>query len=463
MGRRLAAVKRAGAMADISKKRSVCAKFLTSSYGMLCKVTIKCACKGGKWMRRPVRTMLQVLLTLLAFAFCALPKDALAADPAVLPVEVTGGSLADAIAANPTAGVFNVTGSAVSGCNIAGGITVNVSGGMDFNGCTNAGVLNVTGAVGGDFYNTGTVSGANKCGGTIYKMAGTVTGGGTVRIPGPAMSNVTQVRYADGSSESAKYLGGTLWTLDGRSVQYLVINDYVCTPDGARLAYSITYKYNNVSQSAMTLDTKKYPTTYYVKATGQDLVPEAPDTEVDYLFAGWYCKALGYDENNLQKTVSIDADKGGNLTLISWWTEAPGHNEGKANATTGMTAGGGTARSATSAGGAIGTLTGLLATEASEEEAEEAEEAVVDFASGSTSGVRIRTANNVQRHSFTDARSNEDIQAMAASKSASKRFPWQWVGAGLGAALTLLAVVLAFRRRFLDRDQATLEKLNIRD
>ena len=312
-------------------------------------------------------------------------------------------------------------------------------------GCLNAGTLSVNGgALTGKIYNTGSISGGS---------------GYSVRVKGPAVSGVSEVRYASGS-ESPDYKDNCIWIPQGETVLHLVIGEYLCTPSGGRYAYSITYKYNNSNQSAMQLDTKKYPTQYYVKVVEQ-VIPAAPDTEIDYVFRGWHCAALGYDENNLQSALAIPAEIGGNLTLLSWWTDSPGHNEGKTGASAGMSAGGGTAGGISAGGGLSGAIAELLPAETTEEDDEaDTQDAIIDYSTGAQGGVRVRNANATTRHSFSDAA--DDIEARASMRQ-QKHFPWQWVGVGLGGALILLSITLTVRRRLRERNEATLRKLHIKD
>ena len=82
---------------------------------------------------------------------------------------------------------------------------------------------------------------------------------------------------------------------------------------------------------------------------------------------------------------------------------------------------------------------------------------------GQNGGMRVRTASSVQRHTFTSTQSSEDIEALANSRRSASRFPWQWIGVGLGGALILFALFVSIRRRLNERNAATLEKLNIHD
>ena len=400
-------------------------------------------------IRHSIRTLLTAAA--LALAVCALPGEARAE------TEVSSGRLGDFIGTDVA---FTITGN-VTGCDIPANVTVTVSGGsLLMEGCTNAGALIAGGGtVTGDFFNTGTVIGGGRCSGTIYNTGS--ADGGNVRVPGPAISGVSSVIYADNAQEDADYKGGTLWIPNGKSVRYLIIGGYICTPEGARQSFGITYLYNNHSQSVMRLDTKKYPATYYLMEADQT-IPAAPDSEVGYAFSGWYCSALGYDESHLQKSLIIPGGTKGNLTLVSWWAESPGRNEGKSGSTTGMASGGGMAGSGASTGGASGTGsagTGLLADASGETEDSGSESAVTNVLT-ETTNMRVRTASATTRHTF--AHTDGDVMARASARQ-QKRFPWQWAGIIAGGALILFAAGWTIRRKYRERNEATLQKLNIRD
>lgn len=336
-------------------------------------------------------------------------------------------------------GPFRVVGETAA-CTIPSGATVEIT----------------TGKINGSFFNSGALTGATDANcGTIYDYTNTVISG-TVRVQGSGVSGASEVRFYSGASESADYQNGILWIPRGQSIQYLIINDYVCTPDGGKIQYSITYLYNNTAQSAMKLDAKKYPATYCVMTVDQT-IPEAPDTEVDYVFAGWYCKILGYEETNLVKTLTIPANRGANLTLLSWWTKSPGHNEGKQGASSGM-AGGMSGGGSGGVTGAMSAAAGLLSTDDEDEDDEDT--ALVDYSASQGGGMRVRNASSTTRHTFDNA--SGDITARANART-QRRFPWQWIGVGLGGALILFAAGVTVRRRLNERNEATLEKLNIHD
>lgn len=381
---------------------------------------------------------------LVAVVFLTMPGAALAAG-----VAVPGGSLATAISENPGVTEFEITGT-VSGCDIPSGYTITVASGgvLDMTGRTNKGTLAVVGKVTGNFYNDGTLSGSGNCTGTVY-------------VKKSAASGASEVIFTNNQREAANYAAaGILWVPSGWEIAYLVIGSYLCTPSGGRLQYSITYKYNNASQSAMTLDTKKYPDTYCVMVTDQT-IPAPPDTEIDYVFAGWYCQALGVTEANLQKTLTIPAGISGNLTLYSYWTESEGHNANMANPSGGMSAGGGMGSFGSMGGGGGRTGQSSAANSLLTQTEEKTETTpVTNLLTGTQNGVRVRTAKSTSKHSFTSP--TGDVEARANQRQTSQ-FPWQWLGAGLGGALALTALIWTLRRRLAQRDAATLEKLNIHD
>lgn len=381
---------------------------------------------------------------LVAVAFLAMPGIALAAG-----VAVPNGSLATAISENPGVTEFEITGS-VAGCDIPSGYTITVASGgvLDMAGRTNKGALAVNGKVTGNFYNDGTLSGGGNCTGTVY-------------VQKSAASGASKVIYDNGDEANANYASASaLWVPSGREIKYLVIGSYLCTPAGGKMQYSITYKYNNGAQSTMSLDTKKYPANYCVMVTDQT-IPAPPDTEIDYVFAGWYCEALGVTETNLAKTLTIPAGISGNLTLYSYWTESEGHNANMANAGNGMSAGGGMGSFGSMGGGGSrsGQSSGNNSLLTQSEEKTETN-TVTNLLTGTQNGVRVRTASSTTKHTFSSTAG--DVEARANQRQ-TKRFPWQWVGVGLGGTLALTALIWTVRRRLAQRDAATLEKLNIHD
>lgn len=385
------------------------------------------------------------LALVIALAFLLFPHVARADDPPVTDKNnLPYAGLEEAIRTGESP--FTVIGETAA-CTIPSNVTVEIA---------------ASGKIDGDLFNYGTLTGVSdtNCG-TIYDYTGNVTGG-KVRVAGSAVSGASEVRFLSGASETADYQNGILWIPRGTSIQYLIINDYVCTPNGGRIQYAITYLYNNTAQSAMKLDTKKYPATYCVKTVDQT-IPEAPDTEVDFVFAGWYCKILGYEETNLQKTLVIPANRGADLTLLSWWTESPGHNEGRQGASGGMAGGMAGGMSGSGSGGLSGGIRAMadtLTNDDNKDEDNEAAAVLTDYSASQGGGMRVRNASSTTRHTFDSAQN--DVEARANAR-AQKRFPWQWVGAGLGGALILLAIGVTVRRKMRERNEATLEKLHIRD
>ena len=420
-------------------------------------------------MRDMVRTGMVIikgrlpLLGLLAgLAICltlvAAPRRALAAEAVTVPGDYE--SYSQAVDDGKTNIILTNGGSGIS---IASGITVTVSGGrLDMSGCTNAGTLSTSGSgtITGDFLNTGTVSGS--CTGIIYNTGS--ASGGTVYVLASASAIASASGYIEGGVNGTAYYdlaayGGGYWIPQGRRIDYLIINGYICTADGGKIAHNITYLYNNATQSAMQLDTSAYPAVYYVKMDSQD-IPAPPDTEVDYVFAGWYCMALGYDETNLQKTLTIPGGTSGDLTLISYWTESKGHNQGLSRATTGMTAGGGMSGGG-GMGSAMGAATSALSAFLNGDDEEDEEEAVVSLVSN-TGSMRVRTATATTRHSIIND-AGLDVQALASQSQRSSRFPWQWVGIGLGAAVAIAWLGYLIKKRNMEKTAAIYEKLNIHD
>lgn len=405
---------------------------------------------------RLLRNLAATLAAIAAFGLLlCLPLRAALAE-----TEIPDGGSLGAFIGQDTA--FVVKSGSVAGCDIPAGVTVTIAGGtLDMDGFLNAGTITVAGgALSGRIYNAGAIAGGS---------------GYSELVPGSAVSGAGTVVFSDGGYAAADYKGGILWIPKGTSIAYLIINDYVCQPNGERVVCSISYRYRNADSSPMSLDAKTFPASYHPRFNASPLtIPKAPDTEVDYVFSGWACDALGVDETNMQTTFTIPAGTIGNLTLVSCWTFQNGHNENLGNATTGMTSGGtvgGTGSGASgSTGGASGGVGGALsailgaedsaASDADTDTSLAADDTVTNLLTGSQGGMRVRNASSVTRHAFTGEA--DDIEARASARQ-QKRFPWQWVGAGAGGALLLFAAGLTIRRRLRARNAATLEKLRIYD
>ncbi len=409
-----------------------------------------------------IKERIPTLLGLVAglavcLALMAAPNRALADGAVTVPGDYD--SLSEAIGANET-NITLLNGG--SGTSIPSGTAVTVAGGtLDMSGATNAGILSTSGgSIGGDFLNTGTVSG--NCTGIIYNLGS--ASGGTVYVPANASAIGSASGYIQGSVNGTAYYdiqtyGGGYWIPSGRQVNYLIINGYICTTSGSKLAHSITYLYDNTNQSAMQLNANTYPTSYFVMMDDQT-IPAPPDTEVDYVFAGWYCLALGYDESNLQKTVTIPGGVSGDLTLISYWTESKGHNSGRGGASTAMTAGGGS-RSGGS-GSAMGAATSALSAFLNRDDGDEdTVQSAVSLVSNA-GAPRVRTATATIKHTITN-NAGLDVQALAIKNQRSSQFPWQWVGIGLGGAVILVWLGYLIKKRTAEKTAAIYEKLNIQD
>ena len=76
--------------------------------------------------------------------------------------------------------------------------------------------------------------------------------------------------------------------------------------------------------------------------------------------------------------------------------------------------------------------------------------------------MRVRMASSTTRHTV-HSDTETDVQALANQKAAKSRFPWQWLGAGLGGALLLTALGVTIKRKADEKTAAILEKLNIKE
>lgn len=367
--------------------------------------------------------------------------------------EVSSGSLQQAFDDHPTETAFTISGG-VGGCNIPSGkgVTVKAGGSLSMDGCANAGALTVSGgSVTGDFYNTGTVNGA--CGGIIYHDGGTVSSGNRVYIPIPSSLAGASALYQNGG------FGDQVPTSNGyydssATITGAIIGKYYYDVSGssARLkSYTISYYYGDGKGTAMSLSAS-YPTVY-AASTSDLVIPAAPNQE-GYAFGYW-----AYNNVDSGKTFRIAAGTMENIVLYSYWNKAFASGAGASGGAMSSVNGGGSgAAGAAGTTGAAGALVSGSTTD--DDDDDDTVAATVTSPTGSN-GMRVRTANATTRHAFSAT--DDDVETRASSQRRTRRFPWQWVGVGLGGAVLLVAGWIMLRRRLAERDAALLEKLNIHD
>lgn len=339
-------------------------------------------------------------------------------------------------------------------CASVSGGSLSAGGGVNNSGTMGSG-LTVTGSI----YNTGTLDGVT-CSGNVYNDGGDladVTCAGTIysRITIALPSGVS-VQNVNGYTGFSQISADDYWV----SIGALPIS-FVTGTDGRKYArsgnsyyaeYSISYYYNDGKNTRMKslADEYQYPSSYL---EGESVKISAAPDQAGYAFDYWTCGGVQGRKLTLVKPT-------GDLKIYSSWKEsASAGKSGGAATQNGSMTGGKTVGGPSAAAGA--------ASVAGDSDTDDADDETTATATttqfGQNGGMRVRTASSVQRHTFTSTQSSEDIEALANSRRSASRFPWQWIGVGLGGALILFALFVSIRRRLNERNAATLEKLNIHD
>ena len=380
-------------------------------------------------------TQCGLLCGLLCGLFCltALPGAALAAAYTVPGDEST---IADALAKGDATKITlqGITDSSVSA--IPAGVTLVLSGGPTL---AVSGELTVRGAITG--------AGSISAGSVYVTRSGSVAAGvgysGTVYweqnigIPG-----VTKIVGSDGLDASPSATGGGYYKTTVRypSAVYVGSAKYVATGSGFLREYTVTY----VSEDPNTPCTNTNPTVY-TEQTAPFVLTRPTVTYSDYTFECWRL-------SNGTALTTFDPSAmaaSGDVVLYAVWK--------KTSATGGGTMGGGGV-----AGGGSGTFSAAAAASlATDDDDDDKDETTATTGSG-FGNMRVRMASSTTRHTVHSDTAT-DVQALANEKTSRSRFPWQWLGAGLGGLALITALCVTLKRRADERTAAMLEKLNIKE